>query len=312
MSPRHERTMVEQAQFRSYYGKPVLKEPAWKQPDVPLYLFLGGMAGVSASMAAIAGPTGRRTLARVSRLAAAGGSMASVVALIHDLGRPERFLNMLRVFKPTSPLSVGSWILAPFSALTGAAAAAEITGTFPRARALAGGAAAALGPAMTTYTAVLLSDTATPSWHDAYRQLPVLFAGGALTSGAGIALIAAPTEQTGPARRAGLAGTAAELAASNKLEHDLGVVSEPYRTGRAGKLMKAAEALTVAGAGLSVLGRRNRAVSALAGTAYLAAGLCTRFGVYNAGVRSAQDPKYVVVPQRERLAKREQQAGAEA
>jgi hypothetical protein len=104
--------------------------------------------------------------------------------------------------------------------------------------------------------------------------------------------------------RAGLIGAAAELAAGAKLERALGIVSEPYRTGRAGKLLKASRALTVEGAGLSLLARRNRAASVLAGAAYLAAGLCTRFGVYNAGVESAKDPKYVVVPQRERLARK--------
>jgi hypothetical protein len=211
---------------------------------------------------------------------------------------------MLRVIKPTSPLSVGSWILSPFSALAAVAAGSEVTGWFPRLGRLAGAGAGVLGPAMCTYTAVLLADTATPAWHEGYRELPILFAGSALTSGAGAALVAVPAGETGPAVRAGLIGAAAELAAGAKLERALGIVSEPYRTGRAGELLKASRALTVAGAGLSLLARRNRAASVLAGAAYLAAGLCTRFGVYNAGVESAKDPKYVVVPQRERLARK--------
>jgi formate-dependent nitrite reductase membrane component NrfD len=296
--------MVDPAEFESYYGRPILKEPAWKQPDVPLYLFLGGAAGASASLGALADATGRPQLARVGRLVASGGSAASVVALIHDLGRPLRFLNMLRVIKPTSPLSVGSWILSPFSALAAVAAGSEVTGWFPRLGRLAGAGAGVLGPAMCTYTAVLLADTATPAWHEGYRELPILFAGSALTSGAGAALVAVPAGETGPAVRAGLIGAAAELAAGAKLERALGIVSEPYRTGRAGELLKASRALTVAGAGLSLLARRNRAASVLAGAAYLAAGLCTRFGVYNAGVESTKDPKYVVVPQRERLARK--------
>jgi formate-dependent nitrite reductase membrane component NrfD len=296
--------MVDPAEFESYYGRPILKEPAWKQPDVPLYLFLGGAAGASASLGALADATGRPQLARVGRIVASGGSAASVVALIHDLGKPLRFLNMLRVIKPTSPLSVGSWILSPFSALAAVGAGSEVTGWFPRLGRLAGAGAGVLGPAMCTYTAVLLADTATPAWHEGYRELPILFAGSALTSGAGAALVAVPAGETGPAVRAGLIGAAAELAAGAKLERGLGIVSEPYRTGRAGELLKASRALTVAGAGLSLLARRNRAASVLAGAAYLAAGLCTRFGVYNAGVESAKDPKYVVVPQRERLARK--------
>jgi hypothetical protein len=305
VSPRRERTMVEPAEFRSYYGRPILKEPAWKQPDVPLYLFLGGAAGASASMAALADLTGRPELARVGRLVASGGSIASVVALIHDLGKPTRFLHMLRVFKPTSPLSVGSWILSPFSGLAAVAAFSEVTGILPRVGRLAGAAAGVLGPAMCTYTAVLLADTATPSWHEAHGTLPVLFAGSAVTSGAGAALLSVPAGETGPVVRAGLAGAVAELAAAHHLETGLGLASEPYRTGRAGKLLKAAKALTVAGAGLSLAAGRSRVAGALAGAAYVASGLCTRFGVYAAGVASTKDPKYVVVPQRERLAARE-------
>ncbi|WIV54675.1 NrfD/PsrC family molybdoenzyme membrane anchor subunit [Amycolatopsis nalaikhensis] len=301
MSPRRERAMVEPAEFRSYYGKPILKEPAWKQPDVPLYLFLGGAAGASATMAALADVTGRPRLARIGRLVASGGSVASVGALIHDLGRPERFLHMLRVLKPTSPLSVGSWILSPFSGLAAVAAASEVTGKLPVIGRLAGVGAGVLGPAMCTYTAVLLADTATPSWHEAHGTLPVLFAGSALTSGAGAALLAG---ETGPVVRAGLAGAAAELVAEHHLETGLGLASEPYRTGRAGKLLKAAKALTAAGAGLSLVAGRSRVAGALAGAAYLASGLCTRFGVYAAGVASTKDPKYVVVPQRERVSQR--------
>ena len=92
----------------------------------------GGAAGSSAVLGALADLTGRPALTRAARLVAGGGAIASVVFLIHDLGRPERFLHMLRVFKPTSPLSVGSYILSPFSAATGATAAVELLGWFPR------------------------------------------------------------------------------------------------------------------------------------------------------------------------------------
>jgi hypothetical protein len=314
MSPKREQEMVPRAEFQSYYGRPILKEPAWKVPDVPGYLFLGGMAGSSALLGALAGATGRPGLARVSRLVGAGASVASVGALIHDLGRPMRFLNMLRVIKPTSPLSVGSWILAPFSGLASAAAASEVTGVLPVLGRAAGAASACLGPAMCTYTAVLLSDTAVPSWHEAHRELPFLFGGSALTSGAGAALVAAPLAEQGPARRMAILGAGMELAASRRVERGLGLVGEPYREGRPGRLLRAGQVLTAAGVGLSLLGRRSRVASALAGAAYLAAGVCTRFGVFEAGMASARDPKYVVVPQRERLAARERErtAGAAA
>jgi hypothetical protein len=301
VSPR-ERELVPPAEFRSYYGRPILKQPPWKVPDVPGYLFLGGLAGSSAMLGALGGLTGRPGLARGSRLVAAAAAAGSVGALIHDLGRPLRFLNMLRVVKPTSPLSVGSWILAPFSALASASAASEVTGVLPRLGAAAGVASAGLGPAMCTYTAVLLADTAVPAWHEAYRELPLLFGGSALTSGAGAALIATPLAEQEPARRMGLFGAGLELAAARRVERGLGLVGEPYREGRPARLLRAGRAFTALGAGLSLLGRRSRVGSALAGAAYLAAGVCTRFGVFEAGRASAADPKYVVVPQRERLA----------
>src|SRR3954466_5829845 len=98
--------MVPEPEFESYYGRQILKTPTWKTPDVPLYLFLGGLAGGSALLAEGAALSGNEELERFTRLVAAGGSAMGTVFLVHDLGRPERFLNMLRVLKITSPLSV--------------------------------------------------------------------------------------------------------------------------------------------------------------------------------------------------------------
>ena len=122
---------VGDADFQSYYGRQIVKSAVWKTPDVPLYLFLGGAAGSSAVLGAGAEFTGRPALARAANLIAGGGAVASVGFLIHDLGRPERFLHMLRVFKPTSPLSVGSYILSPFSTAAGGAAALTLLGSVP-------------------------------------------------------------------------------------------------------------------------------------------------------------------------------------
>src|SRR3954451_20652565 len=102
--------------------------------------------------------SGGPALTRVSRLVSGGGALASVAFLVHDLGRPERFLHMLRVFKVTSPLSVGSWILAPFSGLTTATAGAHVLGRLPRLRRVSGALSAVLGAPLTTYTAVLIAD----------------------------------------------------------------------------------------------------------------------------------------------------------
>jgi hypothetical protein len=297
--------MVPDAEFESYYGRPILKKPTWKEPDVPLYLFLGGMAGASAVLAEGAAVSGRPSLERVARLAAAGGAAAGTVALIHDLGRPERFLNMLRVFKPTSPLSVGSFILAPFSALSATAAAVRITGRFPRLGRLAGIGAAALGPPLATYTAALLANTAVPAWHEAHRELPFVFAGSGATAAGGLAMVLAPVGQAGPARRMAVAGAAMEIVAAETLKKRLGLVGEPYREGRPGRLMSSSRTTTAIAAGATLLlGRRSRAVSVLAGAACVASSVMTRFGIFEAGLASAKDPKYTVVPQRKRLEER--------
>ena len=304
--PRGDTPMVPDAEFESYYGRPILKEPTWKTPDVPLYLFLGGMAGAASLLAEGAALTGRPELEKVARITAATGAAGGTVALIHDLGRPERFLNMLRVLKPTSPLSVGSFILAPFSALSGAAAASQVTGLLPRLGRLAGVGAAAFGPPLATYTAALLANTAVPAWHEAHRELPFVFGGSGAQAAGGIAMLLVPCEQAAPARRMALAGAAVEIAAAESILLRRGLVAEPYKIGTPGRLMTIARNCTAVASAATVLGgRRSRLVSALAGATYVAASITTRFGIFEAGRLSARDPKYVVVPQRERLQARQ-------
>ncbi|HEX2772952.1 MAG TPA: NrfD/PsrC family molybdoenzyme membrane anchor subunit [Micromonosporaceae bacterium] len=304
---------VPPAEFTSYYGRPILKPPVWTW-DVAAYLFTGGLAAGSSLLAAGGQLTGRPALRRAGRVAALGGVTASAYFLIKDLGRPARFHHMLRVAKPTSPMSVGTWILTAFGPAAGVAAVAEAAPWLPErgvlglARRLlppvghAGGlAAAATAPALATYTGVLLAGTAVPSWHEAYRELPVIFAGSAMASGAGVGLIAAPPAQAGPARRMAVAGAALELVGSHQVEHRLGLLSEPYRTGRPGRLLNAGRVLTAAGVAGALVGRRSRLLSALSGAVLLSASVATRFGIFYGGVASARDPKYTVVPQRERL-----------
>lgn len=305
-----ERSMVPRATFSSYYGRPVVKRPVWEERDIAGYLFTGGIAAGSALLGAGGDLTGRPALRRAGRLGALAALGVSTAALVHDLGVRSRFYNMLRIAKPTSPMSVGSWALAAFGLPTGAAAAAELSGVLPRplrglVRGLggpAGLASAAVAPAVATYTAVLLSDTAVPSWHAAYPELPFVFAGSALSGSAGLALASVPCAQNGPARRAALLGSALELGASQRIEHRLGLVGEPYTQGSAGRKMRTAKALTVTGVALSALaGRRSRLAAVASGAALLAASALTRFAIFEAGVESTQDPKYVVVPQRARM-----------
>jgi hypothetical protein len=304
---RGEVAMVDDVEFTSYYGRPIIKPPVWKTPDVPLYLFLGGAAGSSAILGAMADGTGRPTLTRVSRLTSGGGALLSVVFLVHDLGRPERFLHMLRVIKVTSPLSIGSYILAPFSAAAAATAAVELLGWFPRLKRFGGVVAALFGGPLATYTGVLLANTAVPSWHAPHRELPFVFAGSAMAAGGGITMVFTPVAEAGPSRKMAVAGAAIELAAVHKVENDHGIVSEPYHIGRAGKLLKAAKACTTVGAGLTVVAGRTRLGAVASGTLLAAGSLLTRFGVFDAGMASARDPKYTVIPQRERMAARDGQ-----
>ena len=309
---RGEQSMVPDAEFSSYYGKPVLNKPTWEPLDIAGYLYLGGLAGASSLLAAGSAVTGRPALARTAKLGAAGAISLSLGALVHDLGRPARFMNMLRVLTPTSPMSVGSWLLAGYAPLTLAAAATDVAGRYRLVGSAATAGAAALGPAVATYTAVLLSDTAVPSWHEGYRQLPFVFAGSAASAAAGLALVCAPTAQAGPARRTAVLGAGLELGAFQLMKRRIGLAAEPYEQGRPHVLLRAAEALTVAGAALSVLSgwRRDRGLAVAAGAALLTGSAALRFGVFHAGVASAEDPAYTVVPQRERRARAEGGTGA--
>jgi polysulfide reductase-like protein len=310
---RGEQLMVPKAEFSSYYGRPIVKKPVWKELDIAGYLFTGGIAAGSAVIAAGADLTGRPALRRTSRLSALVAVGVSGVALVHDLGVPSRFHHMLRVAKPTSPMSVGTWILSAFSLPAGVAAAAEMPALVPPplrgvVKAIgrpAGVASALVAPGLATYTAVLLADTAVPSWHEAWPELPFVFAGSALSGSAGLALLLAPVDETGPVRRLAVLGSALELAASQRIEQRLGLLAEPYKEGEAGRKMRFAKRLTLAGAvTAATLGRRSRVAAVAAGASLLAASALTRFAVFEAGVASAEDPKYVVVPQRERLQRR--------
>jgi formate-dependent nitrite reductase membrane component NrfD len=303
---RGEKQVVPEAEFGSYYGRPALKETVWG-PDIPAYLFLGGLAGCSSALAAAAQLSGHPELARASKAGAAGAISLSMVALVHDLGRPARFVNMLRVLKVTSPMSVGTWILSAYTPLALGAAASAVTGKLPRAGLAATLPAAVLGAGVATYTSVLLCDTAVPAWHDGYREMPFLFAGSAAAAAGGLGMLAVRPGRAAQAVEFGVIGAAAELTAKRLLLRRLGPAAEPYQKGRAGAMMKASEALITAGLAGAVLSRRNRAAAALSGAALLAASALTRFGVFEAGRVSARDPKYTVGPQRQRLREQDEQ-----
>lgn len=194
IAARPERAPFPQASPESgYYGIPLLKQPPWTW-EIPLYFFVGGAAGAAAVIGAIADYTGAdRELVQHARWIAAAGSVISPALLIADLGRPERFLAMLRVFKPQSPMSVGVWTLLGFS--SGAAAAAftgfliDRYGSSLPLRVLenAGQAASlAFGLPFSNYTGVLIGATAIPVWNRNAADLPLHFAASGLGAAVGI------------------------------------------------------------------------------------------------------------------------------
>jgi formate-dependent nitrite reductase membrane component NrfD len=298
---RRDERVVPEAEFRSYYGQPVLNPPVWHEPDIPGYLFLGGLAGASSVLAAGAQVTGRRGLERTAKVASTGAIGLSLAALIHDLGRPSRFLNMLRVCKPTSPMSIGSWLLASYTPASVVATATAVSGRFPRIGVLATVGSAALGPAVASYTAALVANTAVPAWHDGWREMPFVFVSSGAAAAAGMALAGAPVAETAPARRLAVVAVAVDVALTKRMERRMGLVAETYHEGSAGRLMKAAQVLNLAGAAAAAGAGGHRWAARAAGVALVAASACTRFGIFRAGMASARDPKYTVVPQRERL-----------
>jgi len=257
--------VVPEAEFTSYYGRPVVKPSPWTF-DIPTYLFLGGVAGSSALLGEGGARTGRPAVRRSGRIGALVALGSSAYFLIHDLGRPDRFYNMLRIVKPTSPMSVGTWILTAFGVPAGVAAVSEVARLLPpavtsrvpgallallhRSAGPAGLAAAAIGPLVSTYTAVLLTDTASPAWFGARRELPFMFAGSALSAGAGLALVTAPLAESGPARALAIAGAAVELGAELPMRASMGIASETLDAGLAGRWHRTSRALTIGGIAL--------------------------------------------------------------
>jgi formate-dependent nitrite reductase membrane component NrfD len=309
--------VVPEADFTSYYDRPVVKPAPWGW-DVAAYLFLGGVAGGSAVLGAGGQLTGQPALRRNCRLAALGAVSLGAVALVRDLGHPERFVNMLRVIKVTSPMSLGSWILTAFGAGAGVAAAAEIDrmsgarlplGPLRRVlRAVEGPAgleAAVLGPELAVYTAVLLADTSTPTWNHARDELPFVFVSSASLAAAGLAMITTPVAEAAPARKLAVLGVIGDLVATQVMHRRMDpVAAEPLHEGRPGALLGLSEGLAVAGGVATLLGGRRRPVAVAAGLSLLAASALTRFGIFEAGIHSAKDPRYTIEPQKRRLAAR--------
>jgi len=293
----------------TYYDRPLLKPSVWGL-DIPAYYYLGGAAGAALTLGAaiqLVSSRGQRELRRVSAIChwtGIVGSTAGAALLIHDLGRPSRFLHMMRVFRPASPMNVGVWILggaAPAAITTGLLV--RRTGMLGRIGDFAGYLSGIFGAALAGYTGVLVANTAIPIWQESGQWLPVLFvASSAATAGSVIDILTTDRHAHRVTRVFGTAGRIGEIAAAKKLEHAASTVprvGQPFRSGTAGFLWNTAAVLTVASLAVSALpvtspGKRKAA-------AWLAAAgsLCLRFAVHSLGNASARDPRAAFQQQRQ-------------
>lgn len=287
-----------------YYDHPTLKPPVWTW-EVPAYFFVGGAAGAAAMLASAARLAGASdTLVRDARWIAAIGGAISPALLVADLGRPERFLNMLRVFKVQSPMSVGAWTLVAFSNAAAASAVVDAVDRISGGRVpvrLVGDAAetlaAATGLVLSTYTGVLIGATAIPAWSSHVRILPIHF--GASGLGAAVSLLELLGHRDRALNLIGAGAAAVETLIGAGLEmSDTDFLRRP-RVGRANEAVIAASTwsgdLTRLGGVLSgplplalrLFGGRSGSARKAAAISTIVGSLLTRVGWIAAGRDSA-------------------------
>lgn len=284
---------------QGYYGLPLLKPPQWKW-EVPAYLFTGGLAGAAAVIAGVGELCqADRQLVRDARWLAALSGAACPPFLIADLGKPSRFLSMLRVFKVRSPMSVGSWILLVFS---GAAATALLT-EIARERGLplpvigAGSRVLATiaGLPLTSYTGVLLGATAVPVWSASAAGLPIHFAASGL--GAAVSLLELNGHELEPSlNRLGIGSAITETVISVRSTAQRNPALKAVKSGRAGWISRTGAFLSgplplalrlIAGSARPRRSLRLRQVAALSA---ITGSMLTRYGWVDAGQASVRDP----------------------
>ncbi len=304
----------------SYYGQPLLEEPVWKW-YIPAYFFVGGVAGAAAALGAAAQLAGwrgspaprHRLLPRPEhrlvgrcRIIATAGAGLSAALLIADLGRPARFLNMLRVFRPTSPMNMGTWFLSAFG---GCCAASTLPHLLPARRpwqrrvsdvsALGAG---LMGLPLCTYTGVLIANTAVPIWQGTRKTLPVLF-GASGAAGAASILELWPVDGVGDevVHRFALLGKSCEAALSEVFSHEASRVPRvglPLRRGASAALWRASQVLSVAGLVATALSGPRSTLRRTAGVLGVLGALTLRFAIMQAGRASARDPQATSAQQR--------------
>lgn len=276
----------------TYYDRPLLKEPVWK-PAVPAYFYFGGVGGAAGALAAALQVFGGKTeLVEKLRWVNLVGTGIGTALLIEDLGRPERFLNMVRVFRPSSPMNVGSWILTFNGVQTAAAVALNRGPAWMRALAAAAGLKAGLfSAAQCAYPAVLLACTTVPVWQQARTSLPPLFVGSAMSSLGSLA----PFLGLPPVvEHFGTLGKAVELVAMTAMERQTSRVERvgrPLRQGRSGAMWRLAGGLTAASLLLSLWPGTSAWKKRLAGVLGTVGAATIRFACTEAGKASSLDPK---------------------
>ncbi len=278
---------------------PVISAPVWTW-EVPLYFWFGGIAAGSSFVALGCDLAGDHRSAAIARNVALAAVLPSPPLLIADLGRPSRFLNMLRIFKPRSPMNLGAWSLAGFSGLAGAAVAADLLGR-PRAARAIGGANVVVGAYLGSYTGVLLATTAVPLWARSRLLLGPIFVCTAAATGAAatrLALVAAGLPAGHPTRAAlGNVETGAmlsELALASFNEKRLGRAARSLEHGMPGRLFRSATWAARTGLALRLLRRPlGRRADDVASVCQLGAGLAFRYAWIGAGRTSATDDEAV-------------------
>jgi formate-dependent nitrite reductase membrane component NrfD len=293
-------------QEATYYDLPVLKEPVWEW-YVPAYFYVGGLAGAASVLGAVVQTDGgSRGLVMRCRWAATGSIVAGTIFLILDLGRKERFLNMLRVFRRTSPMSVGSWILAASGGAASSAALLSGTGgSLGLLGDISGAGAGALGMPLAGYTAVLLSNSAVPGWKEARKTLPFLFVSSAINAAASLLeMTKLEDDEARIVQRFGTAGRAAELVSGFLVEREVAGAersARAYKEGLAGSLWRASEVLGAVSLGLGILPSTRRFKRFASGLTGSAAAVATKFAVFHAGKATARDPRATFETQRKGL-----------
>jgi len=285
---------------------PIINPPVWTW-EVPLYFWFGGIAAGSSFVALACDLAGDERSAAVARKVALGALGPSPVLLVLDLGRPERFVNMLRIFKPRSPMSMGAWALTLFGNLAAGTVGADLLGRRRLARSL-GAATAVVGGYLGSYTGVLLASTAVPVWARSRLFLGPIFVSTAAATGAAacrLTLVATGLPVGHPTRNAlGTVETgamAAELALPILNARQLGELASGLETGRPGRLFRFAKWSVRAGLASRFARKRGGPwVHHAASVLYLAAGLAFRYAWVGAGRQSAQHDEVVAQMARER------------